>query len=107
LKPSLEKAMSNKFKLNTYRIVQEHLNNILKHASASEIQITMSEVKTGFVLSIVDNGIGFDITKKRKNAGIGISNIINRTEYFRGKASFITRPGNGCKLVLTFPITTI
>jgi PAS domain S-box-containing protein len=107
LKPSLEKAMSNKFKLNTYRIVQEHLNNILKHASASEIQITMSEVKTGFVLSIVDNGIGFDITKKKKNAGIGISNIISRTELFRGKASFITSPGNGCKLVLTFPITPI
>jgi PAS domain S-box-containing protein len=107
LKPSLEKAMSNKFKLNTYRIVQEQLNNILKHASASEIQITMSELKTGFVLSIVDNGIGFDITKKRKNAGIGISNIISRAELFRGKANFITSPGNGCKLVLTFPITQI
>ncbi|MDO6431126.1 PAS domain S-box protein [Flavitalea sp. BT771] len=107
LKPSMEKTMSSKFKLNTYRIVQEQLNNILKHAGASEIQITMSETKAGFVLSILDNGIGFDITKKKKNAGIGISNIISRAELFRGKASFITAPGNGCKLILTFPITPI
>ena len=105
LKSSLEKAMSNKFKLNAYRIVQEQLSNILKHAGASEIQITMSERKAGFVLSIVDNGRGFDITKKRKNAGIGISNIISRAELFGGKAIFITAPGNGCKLVLTFPVT--
>jgi len=107
LKPSLESAMSDNFKLNIFRIIQEQLNNILKHARASEIQITMSEMKTGFALSIVDNGIGFDIAKRKKSTGIGINNIISRTELLRGKASFITTPGNGCKLVLTFPITPI
>jgi PAS domain S-box-containing protein len=105
LKPSLERAMSDKFKMNAFRIVQEQLTNILKHASASDIHITMSEKKAEFMLSIADNGIGFDNTKKLNHTGIGISNIISRAESYRGRARFITKPGKGCKLVITFPIT--
>jgi signal transduction histidine kinase len=105
LEPSLEIAMSDQFKLNAFRIIQEQLNNILKHASASAIQINMSETSKAFVLSIADNGVGFDSRKKLRNAGIGIANIISRTELFRGHARFITAPGEGCKLVLTFPVS--
>jgi len=104
LEPSLERAMSDKFKMNAFRIVQEQLNNILKHASASDIHITMSEKKAEFALSIADNGIGFDGTKKMNHTGIGISNIISRAESYRGRARFITKPGKGCKLVIAFPI---
>jgi PAS domain S-box-containing protein len=104
LEPSLERAMSDKFKMNAFRIVQEQLNNILKHASASDIHITMSEKKAEFALSIADNGIGFDNTKKMNHTGIGISNIISRAESYRGRARFITKPGKGCKLVIAFPI---
>ena len=105
LEPSCETAMSDKFKVNTFRIVQEQLNNIVKHASASDIHITMSEKNAEFTLSIADNGIGFDFTKKLNHTGIGISNIISRAESYRGGAKFITKPGKGCKLVITFPIT--
>jgi signal transduction histidine kinase len=63
----------------------------------------MSEMRGKFTLSIADNGIGFDNCKKSGNAGIGISNITSRAEFYRGKAKFITEPGNGCKLVITFP----
>jgi PAS domain S-box-containing protein len=105
LESSTERAMSDKFKMNAFRIVQEQLNNILKHAGASEIHITMSEKKAELVLSIADNGIGFDNTKKLNQTGIGISNIISRAESYRGRARFITKPGKGCKLVITFPIT--
>jgi PAS domain S-box-containing protein len=105
LEPSLETAMSDKFKMNAFRIVQEQLNNILKHASASDIHITMAGKKAEFALSIADNGIGFDITKKLNRTGIGISNIISRAEAYRGTARFVTKPGKGCKLVITFPVT--
>jgi PAS domain S-box-containing protein len=105
LKPSLEREMNDKFKMNAFRIVQEQLNNILKHASATDIHIIMSERKAEFTLSIADNGIGFDNSKKFNRTGIGISNIISRAESYRGKARFITKPGKGCKLVITFPIT--
>lgn len=105
LHSSLEKTMNEKFKLNIFRIFQEQLNNILKHANATDIHITMSETKKVFSLIIADNGRGFNNTQKVRNTGIGISNIISRAEFYRGKATFITEPGKGCKLVVTFPIT--
>ena len=101
--PSLERAMSDKFKVNTFRIVQEQLTNILKHASASDIHIKMSGTKTAFTLSIEDNGIGFDNTKEFNHTGIGISNIISRAASYKGTAVLITGRGKGCKLVVTFP----
>jgi len=103
LAPSLERTMSDKFKMNAFRIIQEQLTNILKHAGASDIHITMSGTKAVFSLTIADNGIGFDSTKKLSHSGIGISNIVSRAELYRGKAKFITEPGNGCKLLVTFP----
>jgi PAS domain S-box-containing protein len=103
LQPALERSMSAKFKMNVFRIVQEQLTNILKHARASDIHITMTEANGKFGLSIADNGIGFDNKKKSSYAGIGISNIVSRVEFYKGKAKFITKPGCGCKLVITFP----
>jgi PAS domain S-box-containing protein len=103
LEPSLERAMSDKFKMNAFRIIQEQLTNILKHASASDINIRMSKKDGGFALSIADNGIGFDNTKKSGRTGIGISNIISRALLYRGKARFVTAPGKGCKLAISFP----
>ncbi len=99
---SLEERMSEKFKLNTFRIFQEQLNNIIKYAKATDIHITVSKLNNGFTLSISDNGVGFDPTKKVK--GIGISNIIGRAELYKGKANFISNAGEGCMLVVTFPV---
>jgi len=104
LEHSLERTMSDKFKTNAFRIVQEQLTNILKHASASDIHITTSESTRKFILSVADNGIGFDNTKKMNRSGIGLSNIISRAELYGGTARFITEPGNVCKLIITFPV---
>jgi PAS domain S-box-containing protein len=103
LHPTFEKLMGPKFKMNVFRIVQEQLTNILKHASASAIYITMTETKGKFGLSIADNGVGFDNRKKSDKVGIGIYNIASRVELYRGKMKFITEPGKGCKLDITFP----
>jgi PAS domain S-box-containing protein len=105
LQPSLETSMSEKFKMNAFRIVQEQLTNILKHARATDISIVMSEINGKFALTIADNGIGFNNTKKSTHNGIGMRNIISRAEFYNGTARFLTKPGNGCKLVITFPAT--
>ena len=89
-------------KLNIYRVIQEQLNNVYKHASASRVQIKMYLVDNQVHVSINDNGIGFEIGIKK--SGVGIVNIINRVESFNGKVSFETNPGIGCKLDIQIPM---
>jgi PAS domain S-box-containing protein len=91
-----------KFKLDLFRIVQEQLNNIIKHAKASCVSIDLSQNEGDIVLSVRDNGIGFDVTKEVD--GIGIINIKSRAAFYKGNADFISKPGNGCVLTATFPI---
>jgi len=50
---------------------------------------------------VVDNGIGFDMTRHRK--GVGITNIISRTELFSGKVEIMSKPGDGCVLTVKLP----
>jgi signal transduction histidine kinase len=104
LKSFKEDSVNDKFKLNVFRIVQEGLNNILKHANATEVTIRLTQNKKSIILSISDNGVGFDTTNKSK--GIGVRNIINRAELYKGNANFISQPGGGCFLTVTFPIET-
>lgn len=101
LDPSLEEKLNDKFKLNIFRILQEQLNNILKHARASAIQITLSQTRKDLFLTISDNGIGFD--SARKAEGIGIANINSRAALYKGQVEFITEPGKGCQLDVSFP----
>jgi signal transduction histidine kinase len=96
-----EETMSGKFKLNIFRVFQEQLNNILKHARASTIHISFSLMKAGYTFTMEDNGVGVDTTKKMK--GVGIYNIISRVELYKGEARFISGLGKGCLLVVHFP----
>jgi PAS domain S-box-containing protein len=102
LQDFIEDSVHHKFKLNVFRIVQEHLNNILKHADATKVTLTLDQNKSSITLIIADNGIGFDTAKKSK--GIGIDNIKSRAIAFKGKADFLSQPGHGCVLTVTFPL---
>ncbi len=95
-----EKNLSEKFKLNIYRIVQEGLNNILKHSRATKVFIRLLQNKKSVVLTLSDNGIGFDTAKKRK--GTGIDNIYSRALAFNGTTHFSSQAGKGCLLNVTF-----
>lgn len=100
-----ESSLNDKFKLNVYRIVQEQLNNILKHAKATEVDIHLSQNKKTILLSISDNGVGFDPGKKQK--GIGVANIKSRAAAYNGTADFISKPGKGCVLRAKFPVSEV
>jgi PAS domain S-box-containing protein len=89
-------------KLSLFRIVQEQLNNIIKHSGAKNVSIRLFSKKDEFVLEIRDDGKGFDPECFSK--GIGILNIKNRAELFNGKAEIFSQPGNGCLLRVSFPI---
>ncbi|MEI9944561.1 MAG: PAS domain-containing protein [Chitinophagaceae bacterium] len=98
----IEGSVNHKFKLNVFRIVQEHLNNIMKHAQSTKVTLDLSQNKEKITLTISDNGIGFDTLKKR--AGIGIDNIKSRASTYDGKANFASMPGHGCILTVKFSI---
>ncbi|HWK06821.1 MAG TPA: PAS domain S-box protein [Puia sp.] len=83
-------------KLNVYRIIQEQLNNILKHAQATTVEIELNKVKEQISLQVKDDGKGFDPRARRK--GIGLSNIISRAELYNGKVEIESAPGKGCRL---------
>jgi PAS domain S-box-containing protein len=95
-----ENTIPDKLKLAIYRVVQEQLSNILKHAKAKTISLKLSRNNERTILNIKDDGIGFDTTKK--TGGIGLINIRTRASLFNGKVNIISSPGNGCELIVNF-----
>jgi len=92
----------DELKLNMYRIVQEQLNNILKHADANNVDVTIKAEERNICIAVTDDGKGFTTTDERK--GIGISNMINRVESYNGKLEIISSPGKGCILSVIIPL---
>ena len=84
-----------------YRIIQEQFSNILKYAKATLVAINIEYNKEGMLLSIRDNGIGFDSNTKK--AGIGLENIKRRVQTLGGISKILTSPGNGCRVVVQIP----
>lgn len=93
--------VSDDLKLNIYRIVQEQISNIVKHAAAENVVISMRLDENVLYVVVSDDGKGFDIAKRR--SGIGISNIINRVESFNGEVSIESSPGKGCRTEIRIP----
>jgi signal transduction histidine kinase len=97
-----EEQIEDRRKLTLFRIVQEQLNNIVKHAKATRVLIRLSGEQDHIVLTVADNGVGFDVSRHRK--GVGITNIISRAELFNGKVEIQSGPGEGCTLMVSLPM---
>lgn len=97
---SLSRIFKEAERMVIYRIVQEQVNNILKHAQASTVVIQLLE-KNGYVnLSISDNGIGFN--QKSVKLGLGLRSIKNRVDYCNGTMKIHSSPGKGTMLGVIF-----
>lgn len=97
-----EDILPENIKLMLFRIIQEQINNIIKHAEATIILIRLITDADQLMLVVADNGKGFNPYSNKK--GMGINNIINRAELFDGKVEINTEPGKGCSLVVTVPL---
>ena len=93
--------IDDELKLNIYRIVQEQLNNIIKHAAPLQAKIVIDAAGNSIRVVVSDNGKGFDVNKRRD--GIGITNMINRVESFNGKIDIESSPGNGTNIRIEIP----
>ena len=96
-----EKNFDENQKLTLFRIVQEALNNVIKHSDATNTAIELSNRKNLVQLRIKDNGKGFDSRNVKK--GSGLNNIRNRVYLLSGKLTVETQPGKGCTLVVELP----
>jgi PAS domain S-box-containing protein len=93
--------LGEKFRLGLFRIVQEQMNNILKHAQASNVYIGLLQNKKTIRLIIKDDGVGFNTGQERK--GIGLSNINSRIASFHGISQLVSASNKGCVLSAIFP----
>ncbi len=99
--PDLENGIEPSLKLTLYRILQEQLNNIVKHAKATAVRVEFFNQENFIRLVVTDNGKGFDIKTIKK--GMGLDNIRNRAELQNGTAEIESHPGEGCRLTIHIP----
>lgn len=89
-------------KLAVFRIAQEALNNVLRHANATTALVSLTLHKEQVRMTIRDNGVGF--TPETVVHGAGLKNIQNRINLIYGTLRLVSEPGNGCTIQIQFPI---
>ncbi|MGV8815479.1 MAG: tetratricopeptide repeat-containing sensor histidine kinase [Gelidibacter sp.] len=95
--------VSNKTKINIYRMVQEGLQNIYKHAKAKTVHISFQLKNPVICLTINDDGVGFDPNKSKK--GIGLKNIKSRVNQLNGTVLFHSKIDQGTAITVKIPYT--
>jgi two-component system sensor histidine kinase UhpB len=94
--------IKGEIRTNLYRIMQEQINNILKYANATKLEICLEVMADAVKLKIADNGKGFDPGKVK--GGIGLENIKRRVRLYNGKFQLRAAPGNGCEIMALLPL---
>jgi signal transduction histidine kinase len=95
--------ISNQKKLIIFRIIQESLQNIIKHSNADNINIVFTYDKEQIAITITDDGKGFDTCMLEKKDGQGLQNIPTRANLIGGSAKIVSQPGFGTAIVITSP----
>ena len=86
-----------------FRIIQEFINNALKHSNADTLRIEFTCRKKTILINLVDNGIGFDLMKLRHH-GMGLNNVRSRIRPYNGEVDIISRPGKGTRYEISIPM---
>lgn len=93
--------VDNDLKINLYRIIQESLQNINKYAKAKTVLVNLLKDADHLHVTIMDDGVGFDTSKKSK--GIGLQNITSRVETCKGTFELKSKPGKGTTITIDLP----
>jgi signal transduction histidine kinase len=97
--------IDNAVKINLYRILQESLQNCNKYANATIINVEIIKENNDLIVKIIDDGIGFNVTKAKK--GIGIQNIKSRTKECKGTLELKSKKEEGTSVTIIVPIEQI
>lgn len=90
------------FEVQIYRIIQEFLSNVIKHAKASNMLIHIRDTETSLAVILSDNGVGFDNSILKK--GMGLKNIDSRIKSINAFSKWKSEKGNGSRLIIILPI---
>lgn len=93
--------------VNMYRIIQEALNNILKHSGANQATIELSDQEKNIELKITDNGRGFDTEKLSSLSGNGLNNIYSRVDLLKSKITITSKKNQGTEISIHIPLHQI
>ncbi|MBC7947506.1 MAG: PAS domain S-box protein [Chitinophagaceae bacterium] len=99
-----EKLLPDNMKLMLFRIIQEQINNIIRHAHADTIVISLYMPPGQVILVVTDNGIGFDPGSVKK--GLGFANISNRAGLFGGALEITSSSQHGCTIRVSIPLAS-
>jgi signal transduction histidine kinase len=87
-----------------YRVIQEVINNMLKHSHADRIQVSLQRKGNALNLSIADNGVGFEKEMITRSKGLGWKSIFSRIAMLNGNIEVDTSPGTGTSISIQFAI---
>ncbi|MDC8005524.1 sensor histidine kinase [Aureisphaera galaxeae] len=100
---NMPEEMDNTRKVMLYRLLQEIISNVRKHAEAKSILIQLLGYKNEIHLIVEDDGKGFDLDQATGNGGLGLKSINSRVEFLDGKIHWDTQPGQGTTLSINIP----
>ncbi len=101
----LQERLDSNVETVLYRVIQECVNNVIKHSGANALDISLIKDTDGIAATIEDNGNGFDTSDKEKFEGIGLKNIISRITFLKGTVEFDSSPGKGTLVAIHVPLT--
>lgn len=99
----LESRLDEKIEIGLFRIVQELINNIIKHSEATQVSVQLLRNAQMLILLVEDNGKGFALSSDKK-AGIGLLNISSRVETIHGEFNLEPSPNSGTLATIRIPI---
>jgi signal transduction histidine kinase len=99
----LNKRLEDQLETVIYRVIQESVNNVIKHAEATSLDIQIVRDEEGLDVTIEDNGKGFDKDKLKKSDGIGMANIFTRIAFLKGTVEIDSAPGRGTLIAIHIP----
>lgn len=102
---NIDNLFSKEDEVNIYRIIQESLSNILKHAEAQAGKISVQKLTNHLLISVRDNGVGFDFAEKfEDNRSLGLKILLERTRFLKGHMKVTSEKNAGTVLEFNFPI---
>lgn len=101
----IEDQLDSEVSLNIYRILQELINNTLKHAHASGIRIDLSQVKDTLTLIFEDNGVGIETEPGMPAKGMGLRNLESRVERLSGLLTIDSKKNKGTTTIIEIPLS--